>query len=163
MSSAIGSSTTLTGAITKDSKAYLDDLMSKEKTNPLKANQEMGRDQFLHILLTQLANQNPLDPLQDKDFIAQMAQFSSLESMQSLNKNFETMMGDVKSLKTVVETGSAGQGQQAKDMKALLTAIQEQSVALKQISEALKDMKGLQLDQLNLLYTQAQAAKAYGE
>lgn len=163
MSTAISSSTTLTGAITKEGKTYLDDLMSKEKANPLKANQEMGRDQFLHILLTQLANQNPLDPLQDKDFIAQMAQFSSLESMQSLNKNFESMMGDVKSLKQVVETGSAGQGQQAKDMKDLLAAIQEQSVALKQISEALKDMKGLQLDQLNLLYTQAQAAKAYGE
>lgn len=163
MSTTISSSPSLTAGITKESKAYLDDLMSKEKTSSLKANQDMGRDQFLHILLTQLANQNPLDPLQDKDFIAQMAQFSSLESMQSLNKNFESLMGDVKAMKQVVESGTSSQDNQGKDIKEMIAAMKEQTITLKQISEALKDMRTMQVEQLNLLYTQAQAAAAYGE
>lgn len=40
---------------------------------------ELGKDQFLQILVTQLRNQDPMQPMQDKDFIAQMAQFSALE------------------------------------------------------------------------------------
>lgn len=47
---------------------------------------EMGKDQFLQILVTQLRNQDPMQPMQDKEFIAQMAQFSSLEQMMNMSK-----------------------------------------------------------------------------
>jgi len=46
----------------------------------------LGKNEFLKILVTQLQNQDPLSPMEDKDFIGQMAQFSSLEQMQSLNQ-----------------------------------------------------------------------------
>jgi flagellar basal-body rod modification protein FlgD len=46
--------------------------------------QELGRDQFLQLLVTQLANQDPLQPMQDREFIAQMAQFSALEQMMNV-------------------------------------------------------------------------------
>ena len=161
--SSVTSAGSLGAVLSNDNKSYLDKVVQQEKATPLKANQDMGRDQFLHILLTQLANQNPLDPLQDKDFIAQMAQFSSLESMQSLNKNFESMMTDVKALKMTIETGATGQGQQSKDMKELIVAMKEQNVTLNQISDALSTLKTLQLEQLNLLIGQTQAAQAYGE
>ena len=52
--------------------------------------QELGKDQFLQILAVQLANQDPLQPMEDTDFIAQMAQFSSLEQMGQLNDSFGT-------------------------------------------------------------------------
>jgi flagellar basal-body rod modification protein FlgD len=45
---------------------------------------EMGKNEFLQILMTQLRNQDPMQPMQDKDFIAQMAQFSSLEQMMNM-------------------------------------------------------------------------------
>ena len=49
---------------------------------------ELGKDAFMSILVSQLQNQDPLSPMDDTDFIAQMAQFSSLEQMQTLNKSF---------------------------------------------------------------------------
>ena len=49
----------------------------------------MGQDAFLKLLVTQLSNQDPLEPMKDQEFIAQMAQFSSLEQMQNMNKHLQ--------------------------------------------------------------------------
>ena len=50
---------------------------------------ELDRDAFLQLLVTQLRHQDPLNPMDDRDFIAQMAQFSALEQMVQLNQTFE--------------------------------------------------------------------------
>lgn len=53
---------------------------------------QLGRDEFLHLLVTQLRNQNPLDPIKDGEFIAQLAQFSTLEGLEKLNAKFEDLL-----------------------------------------------------------------------
>ena len=52
-------------------------------------NNDLDRNAFLNLLVTQLRHQDPLNPMDDRDFIAQMATFSSLEQMQNLNATFD--------------------------------------------------------------------------
>ncbi|MDR2923163.1 MAG: flagellar hook assembly protein FlgD [Treponema sp.] len=69
---------------------YVDDF-NKTVNNGRKPQQNMGKDEFLKLLVTQLTYQDPTAPMQDKEFIAQMAQFSSLEQMTSMAKDFNKL------------------------------------------------------------------------
>ena len=53
-----------------------------------KPQQNLGKDDFLKILITQLSYQDPAAPMEDKEFIAQMAQFSALEQMTGMAADF---------------------------------------------------------------------------
>ena len=50
--------------------------------------EELGQSAFLELVIAQLQNQDPTNPQENGDFIAQLAQFSSVESLDSLNNNF---------------------------------------------------------------------------
>jgi flagellar basal-body rod modification protein FlgD len=49
--------------------------------------QELGRDAFMKLLVSQLQNQDPLSPTGQEEFVAQLAQFSSLDEMRGVNEN----------------------------------------------------------------------------
>ncbi|SEQ36350.1 flagellar basal-body rod modification protein FlgD [Pseudomonas sp. NFACC02] len=53
----------------------------------------LGKDSFLQLLVTQMQNQNPLDPQDNSEFVAQLAQFSSLETMQNLSSSVDAIGG----------------------------------------------------------------------
>lgn len=62
----------------------------------------IGKDDFLKLLVTQLKHQDPLKPMEDKEFIAQMAQFSALEQMQNMSTSFNKMVA-MNLMGTIVE------------------------------------------------------------
>lgn len=68
------------------------------KTN----NDSLGRDAFLNILVTQLRNQDPLEPLSDTDFIAQMAQFTSVEQLMDMSTELALLRQNIGSASSLI-------------------------------------------------------------
>lgn len=60
------------------------DTTATSATTTTRGNSELGKQEFLELLVTQLEYQDPLDPMDNGEFVAQMAQFSSLEAMQNI-------------------------------------------------------------------------------
>jgi flagellar basal-body rod modification protein FlgD len=64
----------------------------KDQTTSVVGNNDaLGKDDFLLMLVAQLQHQDPLNPMDGTDFTAQLAQFSSLEQLQNINTNLESM------------------------------------------------------------------------
>ena len=64
---------------------------SQDNTTVDRSKDALGRDAFLQLLTTQLAHQDPMKPQADTEFIAQLAQFSSLEQLQQMRGTLDTI------------------------------------------------------------------------
>ena len=114
---------------------------SSNNTSSTKTSQDLGKDDFLNLLVTQLKYQDPLSPMEDKEFISQMAQFTSLEQMKNMNNSVQItqatsfigkqvtwadsqgneMSGVVKSVKIVNGEARVLVGDQTLELKQILT------------------------------------------
>lgn len=65
---------------------------STTSTNKTQQQSQLDKDMFLKILAAQLGNQDPTQPMEDREMIAQMAQFSTLEQISNLNQAFNQFM-----------------------------------------------------------------------
>ncbi|MDG2530044.1 flagellar hook capping protein [Caulobacter zeae] len=64
---------------------------------------QLGTTDFLKLLMTQLTNQNPLDPTDPTEFTSQLATYSSLEQQINMNDTLTTMSDNMSSLLTQVQ------------------------------------------------------------
>jgi flagellar basal-body rod modification protein FlgD len=69
---------------------------------------ELGKDDFLQLLVTQIRYQDPLKPMEDKEYIAQLAQFSALEQMMNVGLATNLTYGTMLLGKHVVATDANG-------------------------------------------------------
>lgn len=82
-------------------------LLHQEKKNVGPSN-ELGADDFLKLMLTQMQNQNPLDPMENGEFIAQLAQFSASSGIQDLNGSFVSLAESLQSYQALQASGLVG-------------------------------------------------------
>ncbi|VXC31504.1 Basal-body rod modification protein FlgD [Pseudomonas sp. 8Z] len=92
--------TTVSGA-----SSVLEQYQIKQDTTQSK---DLGKDEFLNLLVAQLNNQNPLEPQGNGEFIAQLAQFSSLEGIQQLNDSATSMMSSFQSSQALQASSLVG-------------------------------------------------------
>ena len=88
---------------------------SKTNTATKEVNNSLGKDEFLKFLVAQLKNQDPMSPMQDADFIAQLAQFSSLEQMSNMATSVEALRASMTMLysQSLLTQGAALIGKEA--------------------------------------------------
>ena len=80
------------GSVTSNSSGYAA-FIEDNSARAVKEKDPLGRDAFLTMLVAQLKNQDPLNPMQGSEFSAQLAQFSSLEQLFNVNSNLESLQG----------------------------------------------------------------------
>ncbi|MCU1723894.1 MULTISPECIES: flagellar hook assembly protein FlgD [unclassified Pseudomonas] len=89
-------------------------------TNSSTGGKTLGKDAFLQLLVTQMQHQNPLDPQDNSEFVAQLAQFSSLEGITSLNESVTAISGNYKSSQALQASSLVGRSVIAQTDKAVV-------------------------------------------
>ena len=84
----------------------------------------MGQGAFLTLFTTQLKNQNPLDPMNNEAFVAQLAQFSQLEATTKMSDNLQNMVASMSNERMSTASGLIGKKVAISDGKAILTNAQ---------------------------------------
>jgi len=101
------------GTLTDANKSVLDTL-SKDVENKAKIeNQQLGKDAFLKLMMTQLAHQDPLEPLNNEQMISQMAEFTSVEQMGMMTtaaaKQVEQNVEIIEALKGISDSSGSSE------------------------------------------------------
>ncbi len=91
------------------STGLLSDISIREKQSAKKTdNGELGQDVFLELMVTQMQNQNPLEPQTNSEFVAQLAQFSSVEGLDKLNNTMGNFVGSFQSSQALQASSMVG-------------------------------------------------------
>ena len=121
--------------------------ISQRNTLP---NQNLGKEDFLKILLTQLSHQDPTAPMEDKEFIAQLAQFSSLEQMSNMAADFAKM---ARMLRVTEASSSLGKSVELNLEEETVHGV-VRAVTRDEIPQILVNGKFYQWDQVSTVYNE---------
>lgn len=111
---------------------------------------ELGMDTFLKLMTTQLQNQDPMKPMENGDFLSQLAQFSSVKGLQQLNDSFASLSSSLSSSQALQAGGLVGKNVLVPSSYAPLTLEQGLNAELNLESSA-TDIKVRVYDYNNVL------------
>ena len=69
---------------------------------------ELGSDDYLTLMVAQIQNQDPFSPMENGQFVAELAQFSTVSGIEDLNQNFQTLANSISSDQTLQASGLIG-------------------------------------------------------
>jgi flagellar basal-body rod modification protein FlgD len=95
-----------TGTI--DSSSYLSNFSIDKKTDTSTTEKTSDKDMFMRLMLAQLQNQNPLNPQDGAEFVAQLAQFTQVEGISKLNTSVQDIASLYRSTQTLQATALVG-------------------------------------------------------
>ena len=142
--------TTLSAAEQAKTKMTVDTFNKTLAVNGRTASQELGKDDFLKLLLTQLSNQDPTSPMEKTEFIAQMAQFSSLEQMTNMSTEFAKLANMLNSNEAVSLLGKN-------------VTISTGDTSVNGVVEAVTRGEDPQVEVNGMLYSMDQIKSVYGD
>ncbi|RZA08399.1 MAG: flagellar hook assembly protein FlgD [Moraxellaceae bacterium] len=87
---------------------------------PAKKTNDLGQDAFLQLMITQMKNQDPLAPQSNSEFVAQLAQFSSVQGLEKLNSNFNTFSSGFQSNQALQASSLVGRSVSVEGSKSIL-------------------------------------------
>ncbi len=91
-------------ALQSDATALARELTARSDTNDPKDDKTL----FLELMIAQMENQDPLNPQEGGEFLAQLAQFSTVEGIEKLNNQFDTLAGQLRSSQALQATALVG-------------------------------------------------------
>lgn len=110
---------------------FLNSTVSPDSKKDMKAKADLGRDQFLNLLVAQLKHQDPLNPMEGADFTAQLATFSSLEQQFKTNDSLDDIRNALKTGQDSDPLGYIGKSVKTDDDSFSLVAGQPSAVEYK--------------------------------
>ncbi|MDV9034049.1 flagellar hook assembly protein FlgD [Pseudomonas sp. RAC1] len=93
---------------------------TKKNTTESTDKNALGKDAFLQLLVTQMQHQNPLDPQDNSEFVSQLAQFSSLEGIQTLNQSVNGITSAMGSSQALQASSLVGRSVIVQNDKAMI-------------------------------------------
>lgn len=134
---------------------------SIEKTN-YNQNKKLDKNAFLNLLVTQLQNQDPLNPVEDKEFIAQMAQFSSLEQLQQLNQKFDSNLESLSKIKESIDEQNENINNSLNELKdSMLDSLSSLKSSFKNIENTQSESLNNDTEMINQLINLNKAFESY--
>ncbi len=130
--------------------------LTKAQEIDSKSNNELGQTEFLELMTTQLQYQDPLEPMENGEFLSQMAQFGTVSGINDLNTNFNTMSASFQSNQALQASTLVGRRVMVPAETAYLNANDpvngavELNQAATNVSLLIKDRSGQLVDRLEL-------------
>lgn len=133
----------ISGVLTADQYKKLNAISGDEKNAERLASQSLDKDSFLKLMMAQLQNQDPLEPMDNSQTIAQMAQFSSVEQLSNISTSMETntaistaMAEQLVKLTDLIKTMNTGSTGSSEELKTAQNKIIEQNETI--VNELIK-------------------------